>query len=71
MKTITRDQITAATQGRKFITVSEKGRLRIQLRSRRKDGSDFETMTVVEPDPIVDEAIDMALSAPIHDSDAQ
>lgn len=69
MNTITRDQIPTATQGRKFLTISENGRLRIQLRSRRKDGSDFETLTVVEPDP-VDEAIGMTLSAPLHETDA-
>lgn len=38
--------IAKHTNGRKFIILSEKGVTRIQLSSRRKDGSDFETLTV-------------------------
>lgn len=54
-KTITREGIKALVKGRRYLTVSCKGITRIQLLSKRKDGSDFETVTVVEPDPYLDE----------------
>ena len=45
-------ELTTARKGRKVAaTINEKGRTRVQLASSRKDGSNFDTLTLAQPEP--------------------